>query len=350
MLAAHVDIGLGSAWIHAVGVDAHGAVLAEATTGVGSHPKQEAFVWRNGTVRALRYGQSSWVDGTAINGRGDVVGDSRGEAVLWRDGKPTALGAFEPSALNDSDVVVGDGNVGGQIHGFVWRDGTLTDIGTLGGGESHAWVVNARGQVAGTAAVPGGAMHAVLWQDGTTTDLGTLPGLETSVHAIDDAGTVVGFASDHVGDGRIAVEWQGGRLVELGTFGAPAAEAVAIDRRGDVLVQTETTDGDPLGVVLVRDGKAIHLTTPHRAHAAGLAADGTVLGFGTTWAHGRRNFVWRNGKTTILPTTDGTQPPWGAAYGIAGGYAVGDEYVSTEGGGNDEHAVLWKLYEAKTSR
>jgi len=332
------------AFVHAVDVNARGAVLAESTTGVGTAPRQRSFVWRDGKVVRLRYGGAAWVDVRQINDRGDVIGDARGEGVLWRNGKPTPLGRFEPSALNDSDVVVGDGTVGGEIHGFVWERGVLTDIGSLGGSETHAWAVNARGQVVGAATTAAGAEHAILWQDGVLTDLGTLPGLESTAIAINDAGLVVGRVSDHLGNDSEAVLWRDGTLVELGRFGAGGATTVGVDRGGDVLVEATTSSGDPLRAFVVHGGTttALPLVGGGSVVATGLDDAGDVLGYVQSGSLGRRSFVWRKGRVTLLPTTDGRRPPWGGPSAIANGYAVGDEYVSLANGRATSRAVLWR--------
>jgi uncharacterized membrane protein len=328
-----------TAFVHAVGVNAHGAALVEATTHVGNDPRQRAFVWQNGRVRVLTYGGSGFVDAVAINAKGDVIGDARGEGVLWRGTTPTVLGPFEPMAINASDEVVGDSSTGGVL----WRNGTFTDLPGLGGTETHAWLIDDGGDVAGVSALPSGVNHAVLWRSGSTTptDLGSVAGLDSSVDAMNASGTIVGFASDHIGNSRIALEWKDGHLIDLGRFGAQGAQAVAVNTRGDVLVQTQTVAGNPKGIRLVRGGKTIVVAAPRSGYAVATGLDdlGDVLGY--LQSHGRRSFIWRDGKTTLLPTTDRTEPPWGGPSAIANGYAVGDEYV-TAAGRSTSHAVLWK--------
>src|SRR5512135_1438243 len=66
----------------------------------------------------------------------------------------------------------------------------LTDLGTLGGRDSYARGINARGQVVGyvinySETIPGGYYsHAFLYSHGTMTDLGTLGGSEASASGI----------------------------------------------------------------------------------------------------------------------------------------------------------------------
>jgi probable HAF family extracellular repeat protein len=69
---------------------------------------------------------------------------------------------------------------------------TIADLGTLGGGASYAYAVNASGWVAGYAATSTGYPHAFLYHDGAMTDLGTLGGSTSGAYALNDAGEVVG--------------------------------------------------------------------------------------------------------------------------------------------------------------
>ena len=47
---------------------------------------------------------------------------------------------------------------------FIWQDGTMTPLGTLGGGKtSHATAISERGQIVGWATTKTGQRHAVLW-------------------------------------------------------------------------------------------------------------------------------------------------------------------------------------------
>src|SRR4051794_10268676 len=59
---------------------------------------------------------------------------------------------------------------------------TITDLGTMGGVSSEAWRINNRGQVIGSITLTPDRLtfHAFLWQDGVVTDLGSLGGSQTS--------------------------------------------------------------------------------------------------------------------------------------------------------------------------
>jgi probable HAF family extracellular repeat protein len=60
----------------------------------------------------------------------------------------------------------------GFTHAFLYSNGTMRDLGTLGGKYSHPNSMNARGQVVGTSSITGdGSSHAFLYSDGTMMDL-----------------------------------------------------------------------------------------------------------------------------------------------------------------------------------
>jgi probable HAF family extracellular repeat protein len=75
---------------------------------------------------------------------------------------------------------------------------TITDLGSLGGGVTHATAINASGEVTGhsTLTEGGDVYHAFLWSNGKMTDLGTLGGPDSNGRAINDSGEVVGMAED----------------------------------------------------------------------------------------------------------------------------------------------------------
>src|SRR5260370_35745407 len=93
-------------------------------------------------------------------------------------------------------------------HAFVWRGGSLRDLGTLPGGDySFAAAINQGGQIAGTSennqidpASGNPEFHAVLWQNDKILDLGTLAGTASFAVTLNDLGQVVGEALNDVPD------------------------------------------------------------------------------------------------------------------------------------------------------
>jgi len=71
---------------------------------------------------------------------------------------------------------------------------TVTDLGTLGGGESKAYAINNFGQVTGYAYVDGTTAHAFRFSNGRMEDLGGWGGSFSAGYDINASGWVVGFS------------------------------------------------------------------------------------------------------------------------------------------------------------
>ncbi len=150
------------------------------------------------------------------------------------------------SGLNDAGHVAGGYMVGDNQHAFLWSNGVLTDLGTLGGAESSAAAINNGDQVVGWALTPSGAGHAFLWNPGgSMQDLGTLGGSSSAAHAINDAGQIVGSAEDAAG-AECATLWQNGQTYNLGVPpGFAASTAYGINASGQVVGNVRDVDGKP---------------------------------------------------------------------------------------------------------
>lgn len=248
------DLGtLGGPNSYAEGVSDEGHVVGWSEPSGGG---EQAFIWHNGTMRALpslngTCGMSS-THAYAVNSSGHAVGQSDNpfcsSPVLWRNGVVTDLGTLtgdDPSSgtafgINDLGQIVGE-SYSNRFHvrrAFLWQNGTMRDLGSLGGGgeESKAYDINERGEVVGDSYIRGHSFdrgfirHAFLWSNGVMTDLGTLIGGSVSfARGINDSGQVVGHG-DAASGGFHAFVWHKGTMVDLGP-----GLAEAINNAGEVV-------------------------------------------------------------------------------------------------------------------
>lgn len=233
-----------------------------------------------GDLRPLRGGTNSC--GQGINSRGDVAGFSANgsidpltgtpeiDAVLWRRGEILNLGTLGgnfsyAAAINDRGQIAGSAYnsipdqfssifffMGAtQVHAFLWEDGAMHDLGTLGGPDSRADYLNENGEAAGsslTNSTPNATtgfptVHPFLWSHGRMHDIGTLGGTIGIDNALNNRGEVVGV-SNLAGDQIVRpFLWDGGKLKDLGTFGGRYGEANAINDDG-VVVGDSNFSGD----------------------------------------------------------------------------------------------------------
>ena len=146
--------------------------------------------------------------------------------------------------INNLGQVVGQGETAeGPYRAFIWQDGVMQKLGTLGGGESKAVAINDEGVVVGDSATAGGAVHAFMYRNGKMRDLGTLGGTQSLASDINHARQVVG-CSRVAGDARTeAFIFDNGTMTALPGLGGSDACAHGIDKHGQV-VGTSRIAGD----------------------------------------------------------------------------------------------------------
>jgi probable HAF family extracellular repeat protein len=199
-------------------------------------------IWSGSTVTDLGAG----VFATAINASGTIVG-SNGHAFKMVNGTYQDLGTLPGGSwsaaygVNDSGTAVGYGDLAsGLFRAMVWNpNGSVTQLGTLGGANSYATAVNNGGEVIGHAGTASGYEHAFLEMGGVMQDLGTLDGGCSYAYGINDSGSIVGYSwSQNESDPR-AFLYAGGAMQDLnGLIGSGTGwqllEAYGINATGEI--------------------------------------------------------------------------------------------------------------------
>lgn len=235
--------------------------------------------------------------GTAINNKGQIVGwaqtDTGARAYLYRNGVLTELGTLggnssHGSALNNRGQVVGDSD----LHAFLYQSGIMMDLSALPGGTNgYAEGINDRGQV-----ICAFGSQAVLYSDGQLYDLGTF--MPT---CINNRGQIAG------GNGTTAVLYSHGTLADLGTLGGFGGLAYGINDRGQVVGVSVTGTGRG-GAFLFSNGKMIDLGTTSdslpNSIAFGINNRSSVVGevYSTGLSGVYHAFLYEHGKMIDLDT------------------------------------------------
>lgn len=242
-----------------------------------------AFETQNGTLQNLGVlpgGASSaagWISpngliaGWSQNGTTDpsFPGFPVTHGVLWKDGKMTDLQTLQDGsesaalAVNSSGLVAGaadnsipDSNAlyfdevygwATQTRAFVWQDGVMKDIGTLGGTDAVAFLINERGQIVGisyTSSAPSAycanqlgaslATGGFIYEDGKMKNLGSFGGTCTFPADLNDAGEVVGLSTVKGDAYQHAFLWENDSFHQLpNTIGGNNGAAIALNNDGE---------------------------------------------------------------------------------------------------------------------
>ena len=240
---------------------------------------------------------------TALSDNGNAAGRSRlsGAWFVGQDGVRIGIPTLQQAlGVNDAGVIAGMGG-GFFVRGVVYStaDGTSTLL-SLGGTQSAALAINSSGQVTGWSTLPDNVTaHAFRWSEGTLEDLGTLGGDGHSIgNAIDEDGRVVGRATTSSGEDHAFIRDREG-MHDLGTLpGCTWSEATGINDKGRIVGTSKfcTSFADE-HAFLFRNGRLFDLNDLAPAadgftyvRAFGINGAGTIIGFAVS-AFAQRPFV-----------------------------------------------------------
>lgn len=156
---------------------------------VGQMPDGRAAEWQDGELTDLGPGTP-----IAINDHGDIVGSRGEDVIMWRGGVPTDIGPGMPVAVNEHGEAIISSRPW-PFHALLWRNGTMTDLGTLGGKFAVPAAISDSGQVVGSSSDSRGVQHGFVWQNGVMTRLPSptgYKGARTRALAINDHNQIIG--------------------------------------------------------------------------------------------------------------------------------------------------------------
>ncbi len=278
---------LGGGGTNASALNNVGDVVGCSLAVINGSPTARGFVYRNGLmmdIGSLVSGGSSCAND--INDSGQITGFSAtatGEqrGFIYQNGTMTSLGDLGTSsvgeAINNSGIVAGTANnvsddlfVGGFFYDARMSPPQVS-LGSLGGAAVTSRGMNAAGDIIGFAANAEFRGTSHLYRNGVITDLGTVLGFPSTPNAINDLGDVVGTRTE------------GGYLLSNGTvttlvgLEGNRASPQSINNSGDIVGQSWTANGNR--ALVIRQGVTVDLNTviaassPDRAFVTLEAAD-----------------------------------------------------------------------------
>jgi probable HAF family extracellular repeat protein len=257
-----------------------------------------AFRWQGGVIEDLGALRGvNFSHATSVNARGWATGGSgtaetdpltRGQtehAVLWKDGEIIDLGTLGTGVntaglyIKNSGQVVGFGTAdtdpdpfasigltpfASHTHTFIWKDGLIQDLGTLGGPDAFATAggcnLQRDGLVAGasfTTSTPNASgfptLDPFLWKDGTMIDLGGLGGTFGFAQCANNRGQVIGQSNLPGDENQHAFLWEKGTMQALG---GSFSLAIWRNNTGDVAGGSDTDGNESFHATLWRDRRA----------------------------------------------------------------------------------------------
>jgi probable HAF family extracellular repeat protein len=219
----------------------------------------------------------------------------------------------------------------------------ITDLGTLGGDASSATAINAAGQVAGWILIGDSQFHAALWKNGSMTDLGTLEGGtgKAEAHGINNLGQVVGFSSATGFLGFHAFLYDNGAMQDLSAVNKNVISGYGINDKGQIaggtMVNSETHAyfWDFYSSSLPNYHDLGTLTGYPLGQGLGINASGQVFGTAVSGTGSYRSFFVSNGVLQDIGSLGGAE---NFANGMNDlGYVVG----TTQAANGAFHGYVW---------
>jgi probable HAF family extracellular repeat protein len=201
---------------------------------------------------------------------------------------------------------------------FLWQNGTMFALPTVGGNNGQASAINNSGQIAGYAengiadsTCPQGVENfmvdlPVMWDKGMAIPLPTVQGDPDGVaFGINNLGQAVGYSGTCTAATHPVV-WENNAVTQLPDLGTPGGIAFAINSHNQIVGQAVNSNGTALaaiwqnntvaalGGLLPGDAASFATSINNRGQVVGSSFDSKG-----NWSHG---LLWQNGKMIDLNT------------------------------------------------
>lgn len=317
-------------------------LLAAGVDGARHHGSASYRIQDLGTLGGTRsFGSGANKRGT-VTGTSLLTGNQQRRAFIWRAGEMEDLGTLGGGHSSNSWPPNDRGEVAGNAElatadplsadicgfgtdracrGYVWRDGSMRSLPSLGGSNSLAAAINNRGQVFGAAETEQltdcgylpRQFLPVVWERFAVAQVLPLVGDDQngSAYTGNRRGQIIGF-TERCNANAHAVMWQDGVAIDLGNLGGTTAYAFGINERGQVTGFSTLADESLFHAFLWKGGAMADIgTLPGDVASIGntISDDGVIVGDSFDSAFNSRAFVWKDGRMTDLNTLVSSKSP-----------------------------------------
>lgn len=210
-------------------------------------------------------------------------------------------------AVNNLGTVIGNySDTSGISRGFIYSNGNMQDVGSLGGATTNLYSLNDAGQVAGFSQATDQSYHPIIYANGVIHDLGLIAtGYGSAL--INSAGQVATYmnVSNNGFDPQIYL-FSSNTITSLnGSFQAPMnIAAMAWNNNGQILVSGNSVDGALSGNWIFKNGVVTSIPklcgTNCSAQAMSMNSSGDVVGYSSTVGGYMHAFLYSDGMLKDL--------------------------------------------------